>query len=207
MTKHKQSMPITVAIGKRISYLNVQIYHMQGKLKTKIDHDMDVEPSSLPYIIDHPPLMYSTLIRASLIRAVLCCSTLSDFQEEHRDIEDTFFTNGFSSDYITDKVDRFFEEFHASTLKSHCITQEEYVNIRRSLFDYDRQQREMKIQQRMEEQGQEIWYIPSPLNGEDLLQLKEDFHRLWQHYRAKEPQLHDVNIEVVGHPKYPVYTK
>ena len=95
----------------------------------------------------------------------------------------------------------------ASTLNSHSITQDEYINIRRGLVEYDQQQREMKIQQRMEEQGQEIWYIPSPLNGEDLLELKEEFQRLWENYRVNEPQLHDVNIEVVGHPKYPVYTK
>ena len=39
------------------------------------------------------------------------------------------------------------------------------------------------------------------------LRLNEDFQRLWQTYRINVPQLHDVSIEVVGHPKYPVYTK
>ena len=207
MTNHSQSMPITIAIGQKSSYLNVQIYHMQGKLKTKIDHDMDVEPRTLPYILDHPTFMHSTLIRASLIRAVLCCSTLSDFQAEHRDIEDTFFSNGFRSVYITEQIDRFFAEFNASTLTSQSATQDEYINIRRGLFEYDQQRTEMKIQRRKEEQGQEIWYLPSPLNNEDLLELQEDFQRLWQHYRGSEPELHDANIEVIGHPKYPVYTK
>ena len=206
-TKQKESLPITVAVGKNVSYLNVQLYHMQGKLRTKIDHEMDIEPRALPYILDHPPFMYSTLIRATLIRAMLCCSTVSDFQDEHLDIEETFFSNGFSSDDITDKVDRFFEEFNALPLRSPSATQEEYVNIRRGLFEYDRQQTELKIQQRVKEQGQEIWYIPSPLNGEDLLQLKEDFQSLWQNYQVEESQAHDVNIEVVGHPKYPIYTQ
>ena len=99
-----------------------------------------------------------SLIRASLIRAVLCCSTLSDFQAEHRDIEDTFFSNGLRSDYITEQVHRFFEEFNALPLKSHSTTQDEYMSIRRGLFEYDQQQTEMKIQQRMQEQGQERWY-------------------------------------------------
>jgi hypothetical protein len=65
----------------------------------------------------------------------------------------------------------------------------------------------MKLQQRRKEQGQQRWYLPSPLNGEELLEFKEDVQRLWQQYQVNEPQLHDVNIEVVGHPKYPIYTR
>jgi hypothetical protein len=207
MTGQQQSMPITLAIGRKISYLSVKICHTQGTLKTKIDHTMDVEPRLLPSILDHEPLMYATLIRAALMRAVLCCSTLSDFQAERCDIEDTFFSNGLRSDYITEKVHSFFEEFHALALKPHSTTQDEYINIRRGLFEYEQQQTEMKIQQRLQEQGQERWYIPSPFNDKDLLQLNEDFQRLWQTYRINVPQLHDVSIEIVGHPKYPVYTK
>lgn len=207
MSHPTQSMPITVTIGQKISYLNVQIAHVHGKLSTKIDHEMDDGPSPLPYLIDHPPHMHSTLLRASLIRAVLCCATLSDFQAEHLDIEDTFFSNGFSSDHITSKVDGFFEEFNASALKSNATSHEEYLIIRRRLFDYEQYQRAMQLQQRVEEQHQQIGYIPSPLHGDDLCQLKEDVQRLWQNYRIKETQLHDVNIEVVGHPKYPIYTK
>ena len=205
--RQNPSMPITIEIGQKINYLNVQIYHMYGKLKTKISHDMDTEPRALPYIVGHPPHMYSTLMRASLMRAVLCCSTLSDFQDEHRDIENIFCSNGYSSDYIKDKVDRFFEEFSALVLKSHCTKQDEYVNIRRRLFEYDREQTEMKIKHRMEEQRQDLWYIPAALNGEDLITLKEDFQRLWENYQLQEPQLANVNIEIIGHPKYPVYTK
>ena len=200
-------MPITLAIGRKISYLNVKIGHTQGTLKTKIDHGRDVEPRLLPSLLDHEPLLYAALIRGSLIRAVLCCSTLSNFQEEHRDIEDTFFSNGLRSDYITEKINCFFEEFNALALRSHSTTEDEYISIRRGLFEHDRQQTEMKIQQRMQEQGQELWYIPSPFNGKDLLQLNEDFQLLWDNYRINVPQLHDVRIEIVGHPKYPVYTK
>ena len=202
MANREESMPIALAIGRKISYLNVKIYHTQGKLKTKIDHDKDVEPRLLPSLLDHEPLMY-----AALIRAVLCCSALSDFQAERCDIEDTFFSNGLRSDYITEQVHRFFEEFNALPLKSHSTTQDEYMSIHRGLFQYEQQQTEMKIQQRMQEQGQELWYLPSPLNGKDLSQLNEDFQRLWQTYRINVPQLHDVSIEDVGHPKYPVYTK
>ena len=200
-------MPITISVGQKINYLNVTIYHMHGKLKTKISHDMDFEPRSLPYIDDHPLYMYSRLIRASLMRTVLCCSTLSDFQEEHRDIENIFFSNGFSSDYIKDKVDRFFEEFSALVLKSHYAKQNEYVNIRRRLFQYDREQTEMKIKHRMEEQHQDLWYIPVALNGEELIKLREDFQLLWENYRLQEPQLANAKIEIIGHPKYPEYTK
>jgi hypothetical protein len=207
LIEHQQSMPITIAMGNKISYLNVQFYHLQGQLTTKIDHDRDTEPRLLPHILDHPPSTYSGWIRASMIRAVLGCSTLSDFQAELRAIEEIFFSNGFRSDYITEKINRFFEEFNASRLKSHSICQDEYTAIRHGLFEQDQQQTEMKIEGRRKEQGQQIWYLPSALTGEELLDFKEDVRRLWQHYQVNEPQLHEVNIEVVGHPKYPIYTR
>lgn len=205
--KQNPSLPITIAIGQKVNYLNVQIYHMHGKLKTKISHDMDIEPRALPYIVGHPPDTYSTLVRASLMRAVLCCSTLSDFREEHRDIKNIFFSNGFSRDYTKEKTDCFFEEFNALALQSRYTHQNAYTNIRRRIFEHDREQTEMKIKHRTEEQHQDIWYIPAALKGDDLNTLKEDFQRLWEKYRLQEPQLANVNIEIVGHPKYPDYTK
>ena len=79
MANREESMSITLAIGRKISYLNVKIGHTQGSLKTKIDHDRDVQPRLLPSLLDHEPLMYAALIRGSLIRAILCCSTLPRF--------------------------------------------------------------------------------------------------------------------------------
>jgi hypothetical protein len=64
---------------------------------------------------------------------------LSNFKAEHRDIEETFLSNGFRPNYITEKVNRFFEEFNASRLKSHSISQDEYTDIRHGLFEYDQQ--------------------------------------------------------------------
>ena len=59
----------------------------------------------------------------------------------------------------------------------------------------------------MEEQHQDLWYIPAALNGEELITLKEDFQRFWESYRLQEAQLADINIEIIGHSKYPEYTK
>ena len=172
-----------------------------------MSHQMDTEPRVLPYIINHPPYVYSTLIRASLIRAsliraILCCSTLYDFQQEYHDIKNVFFSNGYSLDYITEKFDQFFEEFNVLTLKSGA-NETDYNHIRRHIFQREQQQTEIQLKQRMEEQQQDIWYIPSTLNGEDLHNLKEDFKYLWQSFLINEPQFNNVHIKILGLLKYP----
>ncbi|CAF1615752.1 unnamed protein product [Didymodactylos carnosus] len=88
--------------------LQNQTFVFQNKIYRQIK---DTEPRSLPYVHGHPHLTSSTLIRASLVRAVLCCSNTIDFDNERRDIDETFSTNGYTWDYIIDYVKQFFQEF------------------------------------------------------------------------------------------------
>ena len=204
--KQPSSIQITTSIGNQINYMDAQISHINGSLQTKINHDTDTEPRCLPYVFDHPRHMHSTLIRACLIRAVLCCSNMIDFDNEHHDIEETFSTNGYTWDYINHHVEEFFREFNALKLKCH-VDQCKYDMLRRRVFEYDQQQLEMKIQQRKDEQDKEKWYISSTLKGEALVDLQQKFKDIWEDYVHNQIELRNIIIEIIGQPKYPSNTK
>jgi len=205
--QQSSSIKIKTSIGYKINYIDAQICHINGNLQTKINHDFDTEPRSLPYVYDHPRLIYSTLIRASLIRAVLCCSNMIDFYHERCDIEETFNTNGYTWDYIIDHVEQFFREFNALELKSH-VDQSKYEKFRRLVFEDDQQQLNMKIKQRQIEQNKEKWYISSRFKGEKLNDLQENFKNIWKDYLDNHIELgKNFSIEIIGQPKYPSYTK
>ena len=199
---------ITTSIGKKINYMDAQICHLNGYLRTKINHEFDTDPRTLPYVYDHPRLVYSTLIRASLIRAVLCCSHAIDFYLEQLDIEQTFHTNGYHWEYINEHVEQFFQEFNALELsQTDMINQFKYNEFRCSIFNYDQQQLEMKIKQRKTEQKKEKWYISSTLKGETLNDLQKSCQTRWKNYLDNHIELNNSDVEIIGHPKYPSNTK
>jgi hypothetical protein len=197
---------ITTAIGKKVTYLDAQISHVNGKLHTRVHHDRDIEPRALPIISDRPPLIYSTLIHASLIRATLICSKVLDFQNECQDIQMIFRSNGFTFKYIQEHIEQFYRDFDVSDWKSD-FSQRSYAKMRQQIIEDDQQRTAIKIKQRQEEQSAQKWYITSVLNGEALLDLQQDFNRLWDYYIDKEPQFKNVNIEFIHRPYYPANTK
>ncbi|CAF1441177.1 unnamed protein product [Rotaria sordida] len=198
-------LSLTSPIGKKINYLDVKISHINDQLRTIINHDQDIEPRGLPFISDHPLLMYSTLIQACLIRAALVCSKVSDFENERRDIQIVFIMNGYTVDFIKEHVQQFFEDFHFSNWRSH-LDQNTYDRMRREIIDYDRERHNVKIEQRKKQQNEQIYYIMSDLNGEELYDFQEEIKILWDEYLKNEVPFHNMNIEVIHRPKYPSYT-
>ncbi|CAF1159210.1 unnamed protein product [Adineta ricciae] len=199
-------MKIKTSIGQKITYMDAQIGYINGCLQTKINHNEDTKSSGLPYILGHSRYMYSTLMRACLIRAVLCCSNVHDFYYEQKYIEEKFHSNGYSGDYIHNHVEEFFKEFNASQSKLH-LDQLNYEKLRESLFEYDKQQLEMKIKQRKDEQNKEKWYISSTFEGETLHELQENFQKVWKTYLDDHVEFSHISIEIITQSRYPSYTK
>ncbi|CAF1195164.1 unnamed protein product [Rotaria sordida] len=71
---------------KKVNYIDTQISHINDQVRTKIYHDQEMQPRSLPFMSDYLPMVYSTLIQTYLIHAALICCKASDFQDEHRGI-------------------------------------------------------------------------------------------------------------------------
>ena len=151
-TIHAQDPHIrmTISIDETINYLDVNIGHLDGDLKIQVAHDLDIEPYALPYVFGHPRHQYSTLPRATLVRAVRCCVDVSRFANELEDLRLSFEYNGFEEDFFTDKLQLFLEEFDAVELGAlHCgetyYDQSLYDCLRENVFNGHQQQKKATL--------------------------------------------------------------
>ena len=81
-------------IGKRVSFLDVQIEYECGILTTSVYHKTAAEPYVVPFNSDHSRYTFRNIIDTALLRAVRYSSTLSIFNEEQRRIRLMLLYNG-----------------------------------------------------------------------------------------------------------------
>jgi len=141
---------MTITMGNDINYLDANIRHIYGDLKTKVAKNVDTAPYSIPYVFGHRQGDHSTLFRAAMIRAIRCCSDLFEFMNEYDDIQFSFRHNGFSHDMIVHNIQLFLTEFDAEELK---LDEDEasynpyfYDNLREHVLKYIQQRKLAKIE-------------------------------------------------------------
>jgi hypothetical protein len=81
-------------IGTSVSFLDLFIEHMNGRLVTSVFHKQAAEPYIVPFKSDHPRQIFKNIIDGALMRAVRYSSTLSAFHNERRRIKLMFLYNG-----------------------------------------------------------------------------------------------------------------
>lgn len=150
MNPQEFTLLMRLRISNEINYLDVNLSHTNGHLKTKIAHHLDTEPYALPYVYGYFRISYRNLLQANLRRAVRCCTTVSDFTTEVQQIQYSFLYNNFNEKFISDEIQSFLDKFYVSDLKVHCgeqrHNQELYEHLRYNVTrDYNRERRR-KIQ-------------------------------------------------------------
>ncbi|CAF2890491.1 unnamed protein product [Rotaria sp. Silwood2] len=152
MNRQNPQIQIILSMSNNINYLDVNISHMDGDLKTQVVHQLNIDSYSLPYVFGHPRKKIHTLFRAALLRATRCYAKVSDFATELQRIQSSFQYNRFSHDFIMYKIISFFEEFDVFQMKVHYgekfYDQRLYDHLRRKVFKYQRQQKAEKIKRR-----------------------------------------------------------
>ena len=111
-----------------------------------MNHLYKAEPYALPYIDDDiKSKIYSKLIRATLIRAILCCSDVYLFEQERRYMNLSFKLNQFATDFIAKHECLFFREFNIGIGEFFAARSSLYVELRQRVIDDDRKHREKKL--------------------------------------------------------------
>jgi hypothetical protein len=141
---------MTVTIDETITYLDVNIGHLNGDLKIQVAHDLDIEPYALPHVFGHPRHQYSSLPRAALIRAVRCCADVSRFANELEDLRLSFEYNGFKEDFFRDKLQLFLGEFDSVELNAlhhgeAYYDQSLYDCLRQNVSNYNQRQKKTML--------------------------------------------------------------
>ncbi|CAF1164141.1 unnamed protein product [Rotaria sordida] len=191
---------------EHIHYLDVQIHHWHKQtLQTEIYHDWKYEPYILPTIYDSSTFFPWNLIQTALIRAVLCCSQIEDFENEQQYIEYSFLFNRFSFEFIRQNIQNFFIYFKVFDLMIYH-DQTTYDELRRHVRQYDQEKKQEKMKHREEGQKQCIWYIYSTLKRQALARAKQNPKQLLPSFLYDDENLSGMTIEVVGLPDYPFGT-
>jgi hypothetical protein len=83
-----------LTIGSSVPFLNLFVSSNHGILLSSVYHKSAAEPCVIPFASDHPRHVFANIIRAALLRAVRCSSTLEIFQKERRVIRLILLYNG-----------------------------------------------------------------------------------------------------------------
>lgn len=122
-----------INLGYSVTFLDVEITQNQGKLRTNIHRPCLTEPYVLPYLVNYSTKFYQQAIRSLLVRAVQCCTHISDYYDEHRFIFTTCLFNHFPLYLIETIICEFFQEFNPSKLNNR-YTQATYEQLRRQVL-------------------------------------------------------------------------
>ncbi|CAM2725202.1 unnamed protein product [Rotaria socialis] len=74
-------------IGRSVPFLDVFIQNSSGALKTSVYHKEAAEPYVVPFRSDHPGHVFRNTIDTAITRAVRYSTTLSQFEEEIRQMK------------------------------------------------------------------------------------------------------------------------
>ncbi|CAF1618529.1 unnamed protein product, partial [Rotaria sordida] len=163
---------------EHIHFLDAQIHHWHKQtLQTEVYHDWKFEPYIMPTMYDASAFSSWNLIQTALIRAVLCCA----------------------------QSRQFFTHFQVSDFTLY-YDQATYDVLRRSVRQYDEENKEKIMKSREETQKQCIWYSYSNLTGSDLYRAKQNPRELLPAYLYDNYDSQGITIEIVHLAKYPSNT-
>jgi hypothetical protein len=133
-SKKYSHIKMTTSIDYKMEYLSAEISNHEGILKTTVYHDINIEPYALPYLLEIKLMSqdHEFLIHAALIRALVYCINVNEFENERLYIESSFKINGVSIDVIQKAVQDFLVEFNIFVVDK-CIDQDTYQNVRQDI--------------------------------------------------------------------------
>lgn len=148
------SIELDIHMGHRVAYLNASIENQNGTFYSCVNHDRLLEKYTLPYALNNSKAAHSHWLRSSLIRAVRYCTSVHDFAKERIYLEVTCLANGYSIDFIEKRIQHFFKQFDATSLR-YSLDQTEYNRLRLRLFNFiSEQQRHINENQDLKTKNQ-----------------------------------------------------
>jgi len=143
----------------KIQFLNAHLENLNGTLFSCVYHDPTIPKYTLPYVIGDAKVAHSHWLRSALIRAVRYCVSVFDFNQERIYLEITCLANGYSLEFIEQRIQHFYTHFGATSLRS-ALDQHVYDKLRHRLFNFISEQNHYsKKNQELEKNNQRIQLI------------------------------------------------
>lgn len=113
-------------------FMNVYIEIRSNQLYTNVYRDPHEEPFVLPYVSGHSRLMHRRWFQYALVRAGQYCQEVQDFDDERRQIELTFLSNGYSLEFVEQQLKEFFNRYGVPYLRK-SLDRVTYRTLRRAV--------------------------------------------------------------------------
>ncbi|CAM4972748.1 unnamed protein product, partial [Rotaria socialis] len=98
-------------IGRSVPFLDVFIQNSKGVLKTSMYHKEAAEPYVVPFGSDHPDHVFRNTVDTAITKAVRYSTTLSQFEEEIRQMKLMFLYNGYPPRHIDRQLTTLFSKY------------------------------------------------------------------------------------------------
>ena len=197
---------IVSSIGKRVHLLTTELRQDQGVLRTKVYHDPATDEYELPDKFEYRTRARqpSKLLHAALIRAVRCCSTEADFQEEMRHLRHCHILRGFSPEFVRECMIKFFVQFDVGVVRNGKVIVP-YGNLRQRILDHHQQQVTLKEQHQQAERTniRRITY-PKSWDADLVALIKSTYVNILKDCIGCDPTIKDDDIEMVARPETPL---
>ncbi|CAF4210878.1 unnamed protein product, partial [Adineta steineri] len=144
-----------IKIDSTVQFLDVHVSNYHGTLFTRVYHDSNSQKYTLPYVIGNSRSAHSHWLRSALIRAVRYCISVYDFNQERLYLQATCLVNGYSLEFVDDRIRHFFKHFDGVSLLS-VSNQDEYDKLRRRLMNYINEQKEYNLKNKELEKNKQL---------------------------------------------------
>lgn len=177
-----------ISIDTSVPFMNVYIANRDGQLFTRLHHDSTAQLYTLPYVVGHSKIEHSDYLRTALLRAVCCCSSVDDFQQERINLELSYLANGYSIRFVDSRVAHFFDYFHASNVR-YSVDPNMYEKFRRQCFDFKDMNREVSDRLQTRDDIDQVIRLHYLYEYGARCEFNREFHELWYNHFANHPTL------------------
>ncbi|CAF1526409.1 unnamed protein product [Adineta steineri] len=144
-----------IKVDSTVPFLDVHVSNYHGTLFTRVYHGSNSQKYTLPYVVGNSKRAHSHWLRSALIRAVRYCTSVYDFNQERFYLQTTCLVNGYSLEFVDDRIHHFFKYFDATSLLS-VSNQDEYDKLRRRLMNYIGEQKEYHLKNKELEKNNQL---------------------------------------------------
>lgn len=187
LDKVDPNVHLKVSMGLKVHYMNILVENRSGQVYSRVDHTKQQQMYTLPYVEHHPIEEHSDWLRFALLRAVCCSTSIMDFQQERIYLELSYLSNGYSLFFVEQRVDHFFNHFHASTMR-YSADQKLYDSFRLKVMNFVEQQQLLVEKTRLFDDDRKLFHLHYLYEYGPRSRFHESFYRLWQeHFKRGQP--------------------
>ena len=170
------NIKLSVQIGESLTFLDVHMENIDGRLQTKVFQKPSYEPYYLPFNSIHPMHMKKNVPYAMLLRAIRYCSSFQLYINERESLRMALLLNQYPGNFINEQFNRVWTKL---TFKSDEINAHNYDRSRQQIMN-------LPIKQKTSIEYDKHIFVHFTYCSSMKI-FPRQFHKLWEKYFGNSP--------------------